>query len=41
MAMVEVTHELVWVQDILTEIDFVSKTLMRLYCDNWSTNYIV
>jgi len=40
-ATVDLTRELVWIQDILTEMGFVPKTLMRLYYDNKSSNYIV
>jgi len=39
--MVDLTCELVWIQNILTEMGFVPKTPMRLYCDNMLTNYTV
>ena len=32
--MVNVTCELVWVRDLLTEFGFASECLMRLDCDN-------
>ena len=40
-AMVDLTCELVWIQDILTEIGFKPKTVIRLHCNNRSANYIV
>jgi len=39
--MTDVTCELVWIQNILSEIDFVPKTPTRLHCDNRLANYIV
>jgi len=33
-AMTNVTCELVWVINLLTELDFSLECLMRLYCDN-------
>ena len=39
--MADLIYELVWIQNILTEMGFVPKTPMRLYCDNRSANYIV
>ena len=38
--MVDVTRELVWIQDILIDMGSVPKTPMRLYCDNRSAIYI-
>jgi len=39
--MIDLTCELVWIQNILTEMGFVSKTPIRLYSDNMSANYNV
>ena len=37
----DLTREFVWIQDILTEWGFVSKTPKRLYYDNLAANYII
>lgn len=38
---VELRRKFVWIKDILIEMSFISKTSMRLYCDNLSAIYIV
>ena len=39
--MTNVIYEIVWIRDLLTELDFTPECSMRLHCDNKTAIYIL